>query len=193
MLSLHLLGREDFEPTARFEIGDATAIDAPDASHDVAVAALVVHFMPDPAKGITEMARVVKAGGLVSAYAWDMQGGGFPYEAMHRAMHSLDLKVPAPPHPEAADAAVLRDLWWRAGLVSVEERKFDVTQTFRDLDHYWGTATSAPRIAAGLAAVSNEVLAALRRNLEDMLQHTGRDGIAVSARANAVTGRVPSA
>ena len=41
---------------------------------------LVIFFVPDPAKGVAEMARVVRPGGIVAAYAWDMAGGGFPYE-----------------------------------------------------------------------------------------------------------------
>ena len=42
--------------------------------------ALVLFFVPNPAKGVAEMARVVKPGGTVAAYAWDMLGGGFPQE-----------------------------------------------------------------------------------------------------------------
>ena len=41
---------------------------------------LVIFFVPDPARGVAEMARVVGPGGIVAAYAWDMVGGGFPYD-----------------------------------------------------------------------------------------------------------------
>ena len=46
---------------------------------DAAVMALVIFFVPDPAKGVAEMVRVVCPGGTVTAYAWDMFGGGFPW------------------------------------------------------------------------------------------------------------------
>jgi ubiquinone/menaquinone biosynthesis C-methylase UbiE len=36
--------------------------------------ALVIFFVPDPAEGVAEMARVVRPGGIVAAYAWDMCG-----------------------------------------------------------------------------------------------------------------------
>ena len=49
-----------------------------DNSFDLAVMALVIFFVPDPAKGVAEMVRVVSPGGTVAAYAWDMAGGGFP-------------------------------------------------------------------------------------------------------------------
>jgi SAM-dependent methyltransferase len=82
---------------ARFEAGDAMALNAGTAAYDVAVAALVVHFMPDPARGVAEMARAVRPGGRVTAYAWDLSGGGFPYDAMHVAMRSLGRPIPRTP------------------------------------------------------------------------------------------------
>ncbi|WP_210253792.1 methyltransferase domain-containing protein [Bradyrhizobium sp. S69] len=50
----------------------------PDTRFDAAIMALVIFFVPDPAKGIAEMVRVVAPGGTVAAYAWDIMGGGFP-------------------------------------------------------------------------------------------------------------------
>ena len=44
-------------------------------SFDVAVMALVIFFVPDPTKGVAEMARVVRPGGQVAAYVWDVIGG----------------------------------------------------------------------------------------------------------------------
>ena len=46
-----------------------------DDRFDVAVMALVIHFVPEPAKGIGELTRVVRPGGLVAAYVWDALGG----------------------------------------------------------------------------------------------------------------------
>src|SRR5579859_3753634 len=51
---------------AQFRRGDAQAM------------ALVITFLPDPAKAVAEMARVVKPGGLVASYMWDTLGGGEP-------------------------------------------------------------------------------------------------------------------
>jgi SAM-dependent methyltransferase len=177
-------------PVARFKIGDAMALDAADASQDVAVAALVVHFMPTPSTGVAEMARVTKPGGLVAAYAWDLSGGGFPYEAMHTAMRSIGLRAPDPPHPEAADANELARLWRDAGLVTLEQQHFAVSQSFRDFDHYWNTATSSPRIAAGLAAVSEGVLSTLQDRLRALLPEAQDGPIVLEAHANAIAGRL---
>lgn len=49
---------------AVFLQGDAMALPFEDDRFDVAVMALVIHFVPDPAKGIGELTRVVRPGGL---------------------------------------------------------------------------------------------------------------------------------
>jgi SAM-dependent methyltransferase len=54
----------------RFHLGDAMGLPFPNDSFDAAVMALVIFFVPDPAKGVAEMARAVRPGGMVSAYAW---------------------------------------------------------------------------------------------------------------------------
>jgi len=65
---------------AKFRKGDAMALPFSDRTFDVAVMALVIFFVPEPAKGLAEMARVVAPGGEVAAYAWDVAGGGFPLQ-----------------------------------------------------------------------------------------------------------------
>src|SRR3712207_3794143 len=60
---------------AEFRRGDAMALPFTDDTFDAAVMPLVIFFVPEPARGVAEMARVVRPGGTVSAYAWDMEGG----------------------------------------------------------------------------------------------------------------------
>ena len=77
---------------AQFRQGDAMALPFPDDTFDAAVMPLVIFFVPDPAKGVAEMARVVCPGGAVTAYAWDMLGGGFPYAALQAEMRGLGVR-----------------------------------------------------------------------------------------------------
>ena len=71
---------------AQFRRGDATVLPFPDGRFDGAVMALVIFFVPEPAKGVAEMVRVVGPGGKVATYAWDMEGGGYPGEPIHAEM-----------------------------------------------------------------------------------------------------------
>lgn len=48
-----------------FALGDAQSLPFPDASLDLAVISYSLHHMPDPARVIAEMARIVKPGGRV--------------------------------------------------------------------------------------------------------------------------------
>src|SRR5262249_38786855 len=63
---------------AKFHQGDAQALPFAAAQFEAAVMALVIFFVPDPVKGVAEMVRVTRPGGLVAAYAWDILNGGFP-------------------------------------------------------------------------------------------------------------------
>src|SRR4051794_1483418 len=62
---------------ATFLTGDAMALPFEDARFDAAVMALVIFFVPEPRRGVAEMVRVVRPGGLIAAYAWDILNGGF--------------------------------------------------------------------------------------------------------------------
>jgi ubiquinone/menaquinone biosynthesis C-methylase UbiE len=57
---------------AMFHLGDAMALPFPAGTFDAAIMALVIFFIPNPAKGVAEMVRVVRPGGPIAAYAWDI-------------------------------------------------------------------------------------------------------------------------
>src|ERR1700730_15250866 len=81
---------------AQFRQGDAMALPFPNDSFDAAVMALVLFFVPEPAKGVAEMVRVVAPGGMVTTYAWDIEGGGRPTEPIDAEMPAMGLTLPMP-------------------------------------------------------------------------------------------------
>jgi len=178
---------------AQFRQGDAMALPLPDDTFDAAVMPLVIFFVPDPARGIAEMARVVCPGGAVTAYAWDMLDGGFPYAALQAEMRGMGVAVPAPPSPGASRIDAMRDLWAGAGLEAVETRTITVQRTFVDFDDYWATIHGGPSVGPQLAAMTSGSLSLLEARMRALLPPDTTGRITYSARANAVKGRVAHA
>jgi SAM-dependent methyltransferase len=175
---------------AEVRLGDAMALPWADAAFDAATMALVIFFVPDPAKGVAEMARVVKAGGSVSAYAWDMLGGGFPYAAVREEMSALGAPMLAAPSVEASRIDALHDLWTGAGLVGVETREIEVRRSFDNFETFWRTAQTGPRMAPRIAAMDKGDVARLEQRLRSRLPPDADGRITYGASANAVKGRV---
>ena len=176
---------------AEFRQGDAVALPHPDDRFDAAVMALVIFFVPEPARGVAEMARVVRPGGLVAAYAWDILGGGFPFEPVPTALRAAGLSVALPPSVEAARTEALRALWTGAGLREVETRAITVRRSFADFEAFWAATTRAERLAATLAGMAPGEVEALKAWVCARLPAEADGRIDHEARANAIKGRVP--
>lgn len=175
----------------QFQRGDAMALPFRAGAFDAAVMPLVLFFVPDPARGVAEMARVVGPGGVVAAYAWDLAGSGFPYAALRAGMRELGIAVPMPPSPEASRIEVMRELWAGAGLAAIETREIAVQRTFAGFDDYWATILGGPSVGPQLAALPPAARAQLQERLRAGLPPDAAGRISYGARANAVRGRVP--
>ncbi len=108
-----------------------------DATFDVALAQLVVHFMSDPVAGLGEMRRVTRPDGVVVACVWDFDGGSGPLGVFWHAARRLN--------PTAADESALAgaregdlgELFRAAGLRDVEESVLVVSVTHQTFDEWW--------------------------------------------------------
>ena len=176
---------------AKFGQGDATALPFASGRFDAAVMALVISFVPDPAKGVAEMVRVVRPGGVVAAYVWDMLGGGYPLDPIHVELRALGLAPLAPPNPRASRIEALRDLWTGAGLNAVETRDITVQRTFADFDDFWMTSVAAPSTWPIVAAMAPADIELLKTRVRVRLPADEAGRITYGACANAVKGRVP--
>src|SRR5512139_1347115 len=147
---------------AEFRRGDAMELPFPPDRFDAAVMALVLVFVPDPAKGIAEMIRVVRPGGTVAAYMWDMLGGGFPLDPIHIEIRSMGLAPPRPPQMDASRMEALQGLWKGAGLEAVETREITVHRTFTNFDDFWTTNLKSPALGPVVAAMASEDVETLK-------------------------------
>ncbi len=176
---------------AHFLQADAMALPFPDSSFDITVMPLVIFFVPDPARGVAEMARVTAPGGTVTAYGWDMAGGGFPYSAVRDELSDMGFATPEPPSRDASRPEVMQGLWEAAGLTAIESRVFSVERTFADFDDYWTTVLGGPSTSAALRALPPDDIAQLQTRLRQRLPADSSGRITYGARANAIKGRVP--
>jgi len=176
---------------AHFRQGSAMALPYPADSFDAAVMPLVIFFVPDPATGVAEMARVVRSGGIVTAYGWDMTGDGFPYSAVRDELTYMGFTPPEAPSQDASRPEVMQGLWESAGLAGIDSRVFTVSRTFADFDEYWTTVLGGPATSAVLRAMHADDLAQLQQRLRKRLAPDTQGRITYSARANAIKGRVP--
>ena len=177
---------------AEFRQGDAMALPFPADRFDAAVMALVLVFVPDPAKGIAEMVRVVRPGGIVATYMWDMLGGGFPLAPILVEMRAMDVAPPRPPQVGASRMEALRDLWTGAGLVAVETREIAVRRTFADFDDFWTTNMKAPTLGPTVAAMAPGDVETLKSRVRASLSADAGGRITCDARAHAIKGRRPA-
>jgi len=177
---------------ARFSRGDAMALSFGAASFDAAVMPLVIFFVPEPARGVAEMVRVVRPGGLVAAYAWDMEGAGFPYELLHAEIRALGVTVPTPPSPWASALPALHELWESAGLTAVATIALEVQRTFASFDDYWTTVLGSPSAGATLAHMTPVQLQGIQERVRRRLRIDASGQVHCSGRAHAVRGCVPA-
>ena len=175
---------------ARFKHGDAMALPHADKSFDIAVMALVIFFVPDPTKAVAEMVRVVRPGGSVAAYAWDMRGGGFPWEPVQAELRALGQKIVYPPSVDASRIDEMRKLWTDVGMIDVETREITVQRMFDGIDDFLSVGLTTPSIGPIVRAMQSRDVDTLKARLRDRLPVDAKGRITCSARANAVKGRV---
>jgi ubiquinone/menaquinone biosynthesis C-methylase UbiE len=175
---------------AQFRQGDAMALPFADESFDAATMALVIFFVPEPAKGVAEMVRVVRPGGTIAAYAWDILGGGFPAEPLMAEMRAMGLKPLLPPSVDAANMDALRALWTDAGLEAVETRRITVERTFANFDDFWTTNLLGASIGVTVAAMAPADADQFKARVRARVPADASGRITCGAWANAVKGRV---
>jgi SAM-dependent methyltransferase len=175
-----------------FSTGDALDLPIDDATFDVAVSGLVVNFLPDHARAVSELRRAVRPGGTVALYVWDYADG------MELIRYFWDAAATIDPAAIELDEGrrfpicrpdALEELFRQAGLDRVESRSIVVPTPFRDFDDYWlpflGGQGPAPAFAMSLAAEDRD---ALRERLRASLPTADDGSMALGARAFAVRG-----
>jgi ubiquinone/menaquinone biosynthesis C-methylase UbiE len=176
---------------AAFRQGDAAKLPFAGGTFDVAVAALVLNFVAEPAQAAREMRRVTRSGGVVAGYVWEFGRDLSPSGPLRRAMRAVGADVPAIPGTAHSTQEALVALFAAAGFETVQTRTFDVTLSYEDFDDFWVSQT--PGYSPTTKIIDNMTEAErrrLKRATQEMLGAGSRGRVEYSARANAIFGVV---
>lgn len=150
------------DPRITFEVGDVLALPYPDGAFDRAYSSLVLHFIPDAARAVAEMRRVVRPGGMATAAIWDNYGGQLFTRIMWDIAGVLDPDLERPYFRPLNGPGELGAIWNASGFVGVEESNLLIRMEFPNFDDYWSSFTSGEgphgKYVMGLSASSRERL-----------------------------------
>jgi trans-aconitate methyltransferase len=179
---------------AQFVLGDASTTGLGRGAVDVAVAGLVMNFIPDLALALAAIRDLLAPGGWIGGYVWDYADG------MQMIRHFWDAAVALDPMAANLDEGLrfpitapgpLQAAFRAAGLDDVEVRAIEIPTVFPSFDDFWlpflsGTAP-APAYAISL---SDDARVRLRERLRSDVPSRPDGSIQLIARAWAVRGRV---
>ena len=176
---------------ATFEEGDGQQLRFSNAAFDKTLSLLVINFIPDPNKALSEMIRVTRPGGVVAAAVWDYG------EGMEMLRVFWDEVVALDPSSESRDerhmpfcrTGELAALWRQHGLTDVTEVPIDIALPFKSFDDFWAPFLSGQGPAgAFVASLSETRRLALRDRLRKRLEVDATGSFTLHARAWAVKG-----
>ena len=173
-----------------FETADAMTLPFPDASFDVAVCGLGLHYIPDPSRGLEEFCRVIRSHGTVAVYVWDYaQGTRFLREFWDAAI-AIDSKAAtfdqARRFPMCTQEG-LRSLFEQAKLKDLTLHALEIVTRFTSFDDYWEPLLTGQGSAPNyLATRDQQTQAAIRERLRAALPANAQGAIELPARAWAI-------
>lgn len=168
--------------------GSAEQLPFANDEFDASVGQLVVHFMADPARGLGEMARVTRRGGVVAACVWDHAGGEGPLSRFWEAAREFDPDVEDESQLAGTRRGHLAELFREAGLNGVEETALSVSVEHASFDKWWEPFTFGVGPAgAYLSELDSERQARLRERCRETFPAEDR---LLTARAWAARGYV---
>ncbi len=176
------------DPRVTFDCANALALPYPSGSFDGTLCLLVLMFIAEPWKAVSEMRRVTRAGGTVAACAWDREGLKMT-ALLWEAVECLDPAVRARRPPSlVGHEGQLGALWRAAGLEQVEESSLVIRMRFRSFNDYWLPLRGGTPYLANLDPGNRD---RVRRLLRKRVLPGADRPFSLDAKALAVRGVVP--
>jgi SAM-dependent methyltransferase len=181
-------------PGADVRVSPAESLPFADGSFDLVLSQLVVNFLTDAQRGVAEMVRVVRPGGIVAACTWDYGDGMTMLRAFWDSAAATDPGAPDEGSTmRYCTQSELAGLWREAGLTDVATGDLVVERTFDDFDELWQPFTlGVGPGGAYTVSLDHERQDALRDELFRRLGSPSQP-FTLTARAWLVRGTVPPA
>jgi len=189
------IGRERLDGSrATLERGDAQSLLYRDGSFDKCVSLLVMNFIPDPSKAVSEMKRVTHAGGVVAAAVWDYGDGMEMLRHLWDEAANIDEDAAAKHEGNMplCRKGELAQLWTGCGLSEVTDTGLTIQMNFASFDDYWSPfLTGVGPSGSYVSSLDTHTQAQLKERLLHKLANGNHEApIKLTARAWAVRGQV---
>jgi SAM-dependent methyltransferase len=125
------------DPRITIDLGDARRLPYATGSFDRACSSLVLHFIPGAAQAVSELRRVVRPGGSVTAAVWDNYGGQPFTRILWDIAGVLDPTLERPYFRPLNGPHEMATVWRRIGLKEVEETSLLIRMEFQSFEDYW--------------------------------------------------------
>jgi SAM-dependent methyltransferase len=133
--------RRNNDPRISIQEADAVSLPFPDDYFDSALSLLVLHFVPESAKAVSEMTRVVRPGGIIAAAVWDHLGGLPCMRMMWDTVAMLSEKGREARSRYFFQPMMRPDEMKRSfiqqGLLDVEQTSLLIRMDYQSFDDYW--------------------------------------------------------
>ncbi len=184
--------RQPVAKRANFQVADAQTLPFDDASFDIVASALVINFIADKHRALSEMRRVARAGGVVAGYVWDFAMEHSPSGPFRNAMRAFGIDVAALPGADESTLPALHALFKQAGLIDITTRAIDVSLPYTGFDDFWQAQTTRYSPTTKLIdAMTHSERERLMQSLRDAVPSRADGTIEYFARANAIMARAP--
>ncbi|HEX4410695.1 MAG TPA: methyltransferase domain-containing protein [Xanthobacteraceae bacterium] len=124
-----------------FEVGDAAALRFDDATFAGVTAQLVLNFIPNAAKAISEIKRVTRPGGTVVAAVWDFRGGLVYQRIFWDTAAGIDPGAAVARDRLFSRTLALPDglpnLFADAGFADIQRSSLTIRMDYADFNDYW--------------------------------------------------------
>ena len=175
-----------------FHIGDAENLPFEGAKFDVVISGLMIKFVANKLRAISEMKRVARPGSIIALYDWDMDSNMNTTRHFWEAVATMipdRIEDPKTNRTLITEIDSIASLFEEAGIKAVEQNIISFTTLFRDLDDYWTPITNnSQNVGRFYKTMTEDEREAVHQRMTQTLPFNSDGSISFESRAVAIKG-----